>query len=176
MALIARISRLFQADIHAVLDKIEDPEQLLKQSIREMEESVANEERQIRSWACEQQQLANKHDQQTELLIELDDKLTLCFKTNNDDLARSVIKQKLETQQTINLLAEKKLALKEKLTRLTKQLVEHQAKLAGMMQKAEAFLGEDRVSSNNWGKPTIAVREEDVEIAFLCEKQKWSGS
>ena len=36
MALINRISRLFQADFHAVLDQIEEPEQILKQAIRDM--------------------------------------------------------------------------------------------------------------------------------------------
>jgi phage shock protein A len=33
MALINRISRLFKADFHAVLDQIEEPEGLLKQAI-----------------------------------------------------------------------------------------------------------------------------------------------
>ena len=37
MALINRLSRLFKADFHAVLDQIEEPELLLKQAIREME-------------------------------------------------------------------------------------------------------------------------------------------
>ena len=37
MALITRISRLFTADFHAVLDRIEEPDVLLKHAIREME-------------------------------------------------------------------------------------------------------------------------------------------
>jgi phage shock protein A len=45
MALITRLSRLFQADMHAVLDKIEEPELLLRQAIREMEEFIATDER-----------------------------------------------------------------------------------------------------------------------------------
>ena len=53
MALITRLSRLFQADMHAVLDKIEEPELLLKQAIREMEESITTDERQIRCWEYE---------------------------------------------------------------------------------------------------------------------------
>ena len=40
MALITRISRLFKADFHAVLDQIEEPEQLLRQAIREMEDDL----------------------------------------------------------------------------------------------------------------------------------------
>ena len=41
MALITRVSRLFQADFHAVLDRIEEPEVLLRQAVREMEEELA---------------------------------------------------------------------------------------------------------------------------------------
>ena len=41
MALINRVSRLFRADFHAVLDQIEEPELLLKQAIRDMEDELA---------------------------------------------------------------------------------------------------------------------------------------
>ena len=50
MALITRVSRLFQADFHAVLDRIEDPEALLRQAVREMEEELAHDEQ--RSGHC----------------------------------------------------------------------------------------------------------------------------
>jgi len=176
MALIARLSRLFQADMHAVLDKIEEPELLLKQAIREMEESIATDERQARLWENEQQQLANKHDQLTEALTNLEDKLSLCFKSNKDDLARSLIKRKLQTQQARLLLADKIACLKEKITSLTKRLTEHQAQLAGMKQKAEIFLDENRFDSASFENSSVAVQDEDVEVAFLYEKQKWSES
>lgn len=176
MALIARLSRLFRADMHAVLDKIEEPELLLKQAIREMEESIASDERQIRCWEHEQQQLINRHDQLAETLTDLEGKLSLCFKSNKDDLARSLLKRKLETQQAKLLLAEKIAALKEKISQLTQQLTEHQAQLADMKQKAEVFLDENRCNSTNWESSPVAVRDEDVEIAFLYEKQKWSES
>lgn len=176
MALIKRLSRLFQADMHAVLDKIEEPELLLKQAIREMEESITTDERQIRCWEYELQQLTNKYDQQTETLSELEDKLSLCFKSNKDDLARSLIKRKLETQQTKLLLAEKMASLKEKISRLTKQLLEHQAKLTSMKQKADAFLDGSKSGTNDWENQSAAVSDGDIEVAFLYEKQKWSES
>ena len=40
MALITRLSRLFEADFHAVLDRIEEPELQLKQAVREMQFAV----------------------------------------------------------------------------------------------------------------------------------------
>jgi phage shock protein A len=176
MALIARLSRLFQADMHAVLDKIEEPELLLKQAIRDMEESIAADEWQIRLWEHEQQQLSNKHNQLVDSLTDLEEKLSLCFKSKKDDLARSLIKRKLETQQAKLSLAENSAVFKEKITRLSKRLTEHQAQLTGMKQKAEAFLGENRTSSAHWDNPYATVRDEDVEVAFLVEKQKWSAS
>jgi len=48
MALINRLSRLFRADFHAVLDQIEEPEALLKQAIRDMEDDLANTEQRIK--------------------------------------------------------------------------------------------------------------------------------
>jgi phage shock protein A len=176
MAVIARLSRLFQADMHAALDKIEEPELLLKQAIRDMEEAIATDERQVRSWLYEQQQLTNKHGQLAENLSDLEDKLLLCFKLNKDDLARTLIKRKLETQQAKQLLSEKITALKEQTAHLTKLLTEHRAQLAGMKQKADAFLDETQFNPTNWQNPQIAIQEEDVEIAFLHEKQKWGAS
>ena len=41
MELINRIARLFKADFHAVLDQIEEPEALLRQAIRDMEDELA---------------------------------------------------------------------------------------------------------------------------------------
>jgi len=176
MALITRLARLFQADMHAVLDKIEEPAVLLKQSIRDMEESIAADEKQIRLWDYEQRQLAGKRERLEESLDDLQEKCALCFKSNQDDLARSFIKRKLEAQQARQLLAEKITALQEKISRLTHQLTEHRAQLTAMKQKAEVFLEDGAVNTTHWENPSASVRDEDVEVAFLYEKRKWSES
>ena len=51
MALINRVTRLFKADIHAVLDQIEEPEQLLRQAVRDMEEELRGRGPACRSFA-----------------------------------------------------------------------------------------------------------------------------
>ena len=45
MALTNRLFRLFRADLHALLDRIESPERSLRQAIREMSEIVADDDR-----------------------------------------------------------------------------------------------------------------------------------
>lgn len=172
MALITRLARLFQADVHAILDKIEEPSLLLHQSIRDMEESIANDEKQLRSWEYEIPQLIQKHDQLEQTLTDLDDKCALCFQSNKDDLARSFIKRKLETQQAKHALAEQIRKLKDRSSRLADQLNEHQAQLTAMKLKAEGILKPG--NSGYWENPSVDIRDEDVEVAFLFEKQKWS--
>ena len=63
MALINRISRLFKSDFHAVLDQIEEPEQLLKQAIRDMEDELASAEQRIALCAHDQDSLSARKNE-----------------------------------------------------------------------------------------------------------------
>ena len=47
MTLITRITRLFKADLHGILDGLEEPEEVIKQAIRDMEEDIATQERRL---------------------------------------------------------------------------------------------------------------------------------
>ena len=60
MALINRFSRLFRADLHAVLDRIEEPTILLKQAVREMEDDVNQDERNLKIFEHELEQIPVK--------------------------------------------------------------------------------------------------------------------
>lgn len=178
MALITRLSRLFHADMNAVLDKIEEPELLLKQSIREMEETLVLDERTIKLLDFEQQQLIRKKNEIKQSLTELEPKLLVCFESDKDDLAHSLIKRKLETEQYLKVLAGKVSHSVENISQLTSQLKEHQNLLVSMKQKAEIFTHNPttKTTDSRWNNPSFFIRNEDVEVAFLHEKQKWSQS
>jgi len=40
MNILTRISRLFKADIHGILDSLEDPEIIFKQAVRDMQDEI----------------------------------------------------------------------------------------------------------------------------------------
>ncbi len=174
MALITRVSRLFQADFHAVLDRIEEPEVLLRQAVREMEEELASDEQRSRILKHEQGQLTARETDLEQTLQELDEQLDICFDSGNDDLARASIKRKLETQQYCKGLARKRQALQETLDDLDTRLRENRARLESMRQKAELLAEETARTrpADNWTIPDITVRDEDVEVALLREKQQ----
>ena len=174
MALITRISRLFQADLHAILDRIEEPEVLLRQAVREMEEELASDAQRSRILKHEQGQLTARETDLEQTLQELDEQLDICFDSGNDDLARASIKRKLETQQYCKGLARKRQALQETLDDLDTRLRENRSRLESMRQKAELLAEETARArpADNWTIPDITVRDEDVEVALLREKQQ----
>jgi len=178
MALITRLSRLFHADMNAVLDQIEEPDLLLKQAIREMEETLSHNERKIKLLDLEQKKLISKQAEIIQSLTDLDQKLTVCFESDKDDLARVLIKRKLETTQFLKSVTTNIANSVENVEQLKNQLKEHQSQLSSMKQKAEIFNQDSAASDNNgnWDQHSFSIQDEDVEVAFLHEKQKWSQS
>ncbi len=178
MALITRVSRLFRADLHAVLDRIEEPDILLKQAVREMEEELARGEQRRRILRHEMDELRKRESDLDHSLAEISEQLDICFESGKDDLARPLIKRKLETERLHKVLISKSRSLEETVAGLDAHLKENRARLESMRQKLELLVAEDAppYPEENWNIPDVSVRDEDVEVAFLREKQKRSRS
>jgi len=83
MALITRLSRLFQADFHAVLDRIEEPDIQLKQAIREMQIDLQQSEQRLALMQHESETLSNLVTDANARLSAFDEELpTLRFEGN----------------------------------------------------------------------------------------------
>lgn len=176
MVLISRISRLFRADLHAVLDRIEEPELLLRQAIREMEDSLVQDEQRSRLLQQEQRQLSSRQNQFEQELKQIKEKLGICFRSNEEDLARKLIRRRLETKQFCNHLSEKRKTLEDSIGELSSQLEQNRARLDSMRQKAELLITDDQGQhpEDDWSMPDYRIADEDVEVAFLREKQQRS--
>jgi len=175
MALIRRVSRLFAADMHAVLDQIEEPEALLRQAIREMEEELARQ-RQREKWLGAEIETAAARIESFEALgRDLDAKLDICFANDNEALAKKVTRRKLETAK----LAEQAESARETLARQLEELgalVQQNAEqLESMRQKAAIFASEAPAADSRHANPS-GIDDDDVEIAYLREKQARASS
>lgn len=178
MALITRLTRLFQADFHAVLDSIEEPDIQLKQAIREMEFELQQEQQALALLEHESQQLTNLHADLESKLTGFDEELDICFNAGKEDLARDLIRRKLETEAACTGAGKKFSRVKEDIERLQKRIVEHQQQLDNMKQKLELLLDENQPGKAPYSAAPagVQVRTEDIEIAFLREKQRRAKS
>ncbi len=184
MALITRVSRLFKADFHAVLDQIEEPGALLRQSIREMEEQLEDAQLRLAHTIHREQKLLTRLNELDLSLLELDEKLDLCFETDQDELARGLVKRKLENSALRNIIDGQHRVITQDALRQKNALSENQQVLESLRQKADVFAGptvsesefsgagNDRVGS--FFSPLID--DNDIEVAWLQEKARRRSS
>lgn len=184
MALINRISRLFKADFHAVLDQIEEPEALLKQAIRDMEDDLDSTEKRIKACTHSQVALERRRGEAQNSVADYDTQLDLCFDAGKDDLAKSLIRRKLEAERFLGRLNSRLESNAAYLADQRKMLDENTATLESLRQKAELFAQQATVQADAgdefdeaaWVARQTAVDDNEVEIAFLREKDLRSAS
>ena len=174
MPLITRVARLFRADFHAVLDRVEEPDILLRQSIREMEEDLSRDEQLYRRRERERLQLDKKDVELQRLCASLAEEMDVCFTAEKEDLARSLVRRKLETERSLQLLASRRENLSDQLEQLATRLDENRSRYESMRQKAELFeeQNHDPAGEDAWKNLDVRVRDEDVEVALLKERQR----
>lgn len=173
MPIINRLARLFKADIHAVLDHIEEPEQQLKQSIREMANELANVEHDIKAGKLELDNLADQKKTISDRITQAEDEINVCLTNNNDKLAREFIRRKLESLAVLSNVDGVRAKTQKHLKKLEEQHKEYTSLLTGMQQKAE-LIGSysDRNQHLNTAQTiNCAVSEDDIEVALLKEQE-----
>ncbi len=174
MALVTRVSRLLRADLHAVLDRIEEPEALLRQAVREMEEELARDEHRRKVLAQEHERLNADQAELDRAARETEEELDICFAAEKEELARVLVKRKLEAEQLGKQLARRQDSLREALAAINARLDENRARVENMRQKCELLAAQDttELTDEGWAGPRVSVREEEIEVAFLREKQR----
>lgn len=168
MALITRISRLFSADVNAVIDRLEEPDLVLKQALRDMQDAAAVTESRVRSLQTQIEQLTARRADADEQLSRLDDELAVCFDAGDDDLARNVLRRKLSIEAGAKDMAARDVELKRALTHEVQVCEEQQQELESIRQKTELFDAE--LVGTHELAPSVSA--EQVEIALLQEKQR----
>jgi phage shock protein A len=173
MALINRVSRLFTADVHAVLDRIEEPEALLRHAIREMEEEVAAAELHGAELEREIGALAERERKLAATLAELAGKLDVAFGSGNEDLARRLLRRKLETEKLGRHTADRRESLAQTRAELEQELALQRERLDVLRQKADLFAPRSTEPTvDDWSQRDLAVGDDELEIAFLSERQR----
>lgn len=170
MALINRMSRLLTADVHAVLDRIEEPDVLLKHAVREMEEELARGEHRVRTLEHEHEALGERQRKAEAVVEDLGEQLDVCFENDNEELARKIIKRRLETERLVRHVAERRGALAKELAALSAAVDEQRVELDLMRQKAELLTAS--ATGDDARNGDYAVGDAEVEVALLRERQK----
>jgi phage shock protein A len=124
----------------------------------------------------EHAQLSARASELDRTLAGFERELDVCFASGEEELARGVVRRRLETQRLASLLVRRRQALQESSAALATQVEENRTRLESMRQKSELLAEEATVArgDESWGPSECSVRQEEVEVALLAEKQKRS--
>lgn len=181
MALLNRLSRLVHADVHAVLDNLEEPHILLKQSIREMEISIQQAQQKVDRLDTKIENSKLELSQVTGRLMSYQTELDTCFEADNEILAKAILRKKLESERMQEVLKNQlEQALLDQ-TRQSQWLEESTEQLESLRKKASLLtkdINSAKQANSVFGDQAHApgyrwtVSKDEVEIAFLQEKAK----
>jgi phage shock protein A len=94
--LFKRISDVLTANLNDMVDRVEDPERMIKQLIREMEENVNSARESVIDAVASEKQLAKELDNQRRQSEEWHNRARRALETGNETLAREALLRKKE--------------------------------------------------------------------------------
>lgn len=99
MGLFQRISTLFKSEANAAIDKMEDPEKMLNQSIRDMQEQLNQAKAQVAESIAYEKRLKMQYDKAVEKAKEWEGKAMFAVNQGRDDLATQALERQAEAQK-----------------------------------------------------------------------------
>ncbi len=154
MKIFKRVSELAKANINHLLDQAEDPEVMVKQIIRDMEESIIEMRRETVRAVAREKQIEKQLLTAENLTKDYANKAGLAIEEGNEDLARKILVKKLHTERQKQLLAEE---LKD-------------AKIVSEKLKNELLCLEDKVQSARRKKEELIRRKRSAEAKMRIQK------
>ena len=151
MGIMARVIRLCKADLHGVMDQLEDKNLLLKQHLREMQAAMAG--RQVRIDPLDVALVLGQRDRamHAKQLQALEEDLDLAVARGKDDIARMLIR--------------KLIPLRKRVACMTQRL----EAMTGQVDEERDRLGVQRLAYDDTRQRVAAVRERARNAEFMVD-------
>ena len=183
MAILARIVKIFKADIHGVMDQLQDRGLLLKQHLRDMEEALNRKEAKLRKMTALHSQglkdLAG-YKQQWEAL---EHDLTVAVRKNKDDIARMLIRKMKPLEDLRDELTRHLEALDEEMIQFKNYLHQQRLRYAQLKNRTTEYLHNTHMQQ--WEKDVIdpvyddgygELADQEIELELLKRKDALGSS
>lgn len=178
MGVFSRVFRLCKADLHGVMDQLEDKCLLLKQYLREMEESLRRKEERLEQITRTCGLIQRDMDQRNQEARKLEQDLDLAVSKEKDEIARMLIRKRRtiqggceQLQRQLEILMEEKRRVAETLEQQRLQYDQLKVKSAAFCRQAEQRRFEEPMEGMNAAFAWQTPSEEEIELELLQRKE-----
>ena len=130
MGFFKRISDIVSANLNEMTEQFEDPEKMLKQAIREMEESINSATRDTAKVMANEKTLVREMERNRQQLDQWHGRAVTAIGAGDDDLAKRALARKREHEKLVAALEDQLGAAREASAALRRQLDGMKAKMA----------------------------------------------
>ena len=141
-----RISDVIAANLNDLVDRVEDPERMIKQLIREMEENISSAREGVIDAVASEKQLAKELDSQRQQAEEWQRRARLALESGNEALAREALTRKKEHDGIVANLDASWQSARRTGERLKSQLRALEAKLEEARLKKGSLVARQRAA------------------------------
>lgn len=144
--LFKRISDVISANLNDLVDRVEDPERMIKQLIREMEENISSAREGVIDAVASEKQLGKELDSQRRQAEEWQQRARLALESGNETLAREALTRKKEHDGIATSLDASWQSARRTSERLKSQLRALEAKLEEARLKKGSLIARQRAA------------------------------
>ncbi|MBC7224954.1 MAG: PspA/IM30 family protein [Anaerolineae bacterium] len=175
MPIFDRIATILKANIHDLLDKAEDPEKMIHQLLREMEEEHDKAKEQVAEAIAQEKKMERDLLAARALVEQWHVKAATALRAGDEALAREALARKLAHQKRADALQQALEEQTEAVTRLKEQLHALEAKIEDAKRQKDVLLArQKRVEAEQQIRQTMSTLTyaEDAFRAFERIKDK----
>jgi phage shock protein A len=183
MAILSRIVKILKADIHGVMDQLEDRELLLKQHLREMEQILNRKEAKLRNMRASHNQRLKELSGYKRQWEALDHDLTVAVRKNKDGIARMLIRKMKPLETLRDELRRQSKTLEKEMIQLKNHLQQQRLRYEQLKNRTAEYLRKSQLQQ--WEKDVIdpvtdvgfgELADQEIELELLKRKDTLEAS
>ena len=182
MGIFTRIVRICKADIHGVMDQLEDRGLLLKQHLRDMEKALSQKEARLKKMVVSRRHTLHEIEKYKQEIEKIDQDLTVSLQKERDDIARMLIRKQKPMTNYKDGLNRHIETMDQEIARLQDTVEKQRLQYEQFRLKSKEF--EHKTEQQEWDKHLSSIipnkvsrdlPEEEVELELLRRKEAVKG-
>ena len=177
MGIMTRVVNIFKADMHGVMDQLEDQGLLLKQHLRDMEDTLNLKEKQLSKMAGSRKQVQQEYDKYQRQSEALEQDIAISINKNKDDIARMLIRKVQPLNSLRAELAEQKRALDQDISYYNNHLDQQRMQYEQLKHRSVEFFHKTQMLQWQNNRSAIvpdgqdgSLSEEAIELELIKRK------
>ena len=144
MGILDRISNLVRANVNDLLDRAEDPEKMLEQILRDMQQGIGTAKSQVAAMIAQEKELEADYEDNAKLAAEWGEKAKRAVAAGKDDLAREALRRKKDADENAAVYKQQLEIQKQTVEKLKSQLNQLESKYQTTVSQKESLIARQR--------------------------------